>query len=210
MSLSKNITKESLAEMLGRPVDDAHLLIAKNVVFGAGAHELSELLGVDKSEIESTMDLAEYKEVYTLVAAQYNRTKVATAFNWDDIEARALENIAKRIDREPDIEVNLRIASMANRAQRRQPNQDAVLDAGRAGEKVTIQLTERVIKRLTNQGADEGVERQISITGRHINPTFQDVQEFFSPKHAIIPNEIEREHSEEDISTQAILERLRK
>lgn len=175
-----SLTVESLGAMLGREVPDAHLLVAKNSVLGLDAPAIAELLGVEVGEVKELEESEDYKEVRLLIAARYNESGVETDLTWDDIENRALKNIAKRIDYEKDLEKNLRIAAVANRATRRhQSPTNRVLDAAAAGRSVKLTLTNRMIQRLSGGGEIEHSQtQQVSIKGGSAsNPTFAEIDE---------------------------------
>lgn len=176
MSLS-SINSESLGRVLGRAVEDVHVLIAKNSILGLEAAGIADILGVDVQEVLDIEDDPSYREVRVHIAAQYSSANVETDLTWDDIENRALQNIAKRVDYETDIETNLRIAAVANRATRRHKSPlNKTLDAGAVGEKVQLTLTKRVIERLSNTGMERETVREISFMNDGIsNPTFEDV-----------------------------------
>lgn len=175
-----SLTVESLGQMLGREVPEAHLLIAKNSVLGLDSHGIAEILGVELAEVQEIEDDPEYKEVRLIVASRHNDTSITTDLTWDDIESKALQNIAKRIDFEKDIDTNLKIAAVANRAQRRHTAPtNRILDAGAAGASVKLTLTKRIMERLTSDGGRE-VEtiQQVSIKGGSAsNPSFADIDE---------------------------------
>ncbi len=175
------MTSESLTAMLGKPVADAHLIIAKNSVLGLDEGQIADLLGVTVSEVREVQEEELYKEVRVLIAAKYNEQTINTALTWDAIEAQALKNIEKRVSMETNLETNLKIATLANRAQRRHVNEkNQPLDAGAIGKKVSLTLTRRVRGRLSQQGVADAreVTEQISIhNGTMENLTFADVDQ---------------------------------
>ena len=91
------LTKQRLEEMLQRPVEPAHILIAKNLILGSDAESIAEMLGVEGKEIQDTMESDDYKQVYTLISADHNDKKVETNLTIDEIENRAWKNVAKRL-----------------------------------------------------------------------------------------------------------------
>lgn len=202
------ITNQQLEQLLGRPVDPIHVLISKNVLVGGTAATISEMLGVNQSEIADAMQTDAYKEIYTLLAARANEQRLETSFTIDEIERKAWANVAKRLDVEKDIEVNARIAVMANRAIRRTSQMSDALDPTRASETVKITLTRRVIDSIQSERITRGAEDQIVARGRSINPTFKQVEEFFGGKTPMIQEAVEPRR-EQEISAELIVERLR-
>lgn len=184
MSLTE-LTSESLGALFGRAVPDAHVLVAKNSVLGLDSQAIADLLGVDLSEVQELESDPGYKEVRLYIGAKHNESQLETAATWDDLERKSLQNIAKRIDYEKDIEKNLRVAMVANRAARRvvAVPQNQVLDAGSISRKVDLTLSKRVIERLTNQGPERETTHQVSITGGGAsNITFAEVSEHLGIK----------------------------
>ncbi len=174
-----NLTKSELERRLGREVLDAHVLVAKNQVLGAGPTELSELLGADLTDVQEILDDPKYKEILLIVSTEYNSSKVEAELTWDAIEQGALKNIAKKINSLQDVETNLRIAAVANKAQRRNTMRPDHLDPRTADQRVNIKLSERIIKKLTAKGGEEiTTERKIIAQGVTLHPNFEEVQSF--------------------------------
>jgi predicted XRE-type DNA-binding protein len=173
-------TAESLSAEIGAEVNEIHLLVAKNSIAGLGASEIAEVLGVSQSDVAEIQSEETYKAVRLLLATDYSRQQLTKDFGWDDIEATALKNLAKRVGLERDTETLLRIAAVANKAQRRMPtNQKDVLDPSAGGTRVALNLTQRITERLQN-GATRSVERQISVLdGSAKNPSFDDIDKMF-------------------------------
>lgn len=172
-------TAESLSKQFGREVPDVHVLIAKNLILGLDSHGISDILGVAVEEVEEILEDHEFKEVRLFLAAHHNQEGVAADLTWDSIEQKALKNIAKRIEFDGDLETNLKVAALANRAQRRyQAPKNKPLDAGAAGGTVNLTLTRRVVERLTNHTQERETTQQLSImNGSASNPSFQEVDE---------------------------------
>lgn len=173
------LTTDSLARMLGREIPDAHLLVAKNSVMGLDSHGIADLLGVGVEEVKGIEDDPEFREVRLIVAAKHNEGSIQKDLSWDALEEGALKNLMKRIDYETDVETNLRIAMIANRAQRRhQSPMNRVLDARDAQGTVQLTLTNRIIERLTNRGPERETTQQLSIkNGSASNPSFSEIDE---------------------------------
>jgi hypothetical protein len=180
------MTAEQLSQQLDVAVPDMYVVIAKNSIVGMDASTIAELLGVDKSEIDEIQTEQVYRDCRLLLASEYAKSQVETDFNWDGIESEALKGLAKRVPYEKDTETLLRIASIANKAQRRNsPNQNRVLDPAAGGTRVPITLTHRIVKKLNKDGsATQTVERQISVTdGTAQNPTFEDIDSLLGVTH---------------------------
>ena len=179
------MTVEGLSEMLGRPVSDSVVLVAKNMVLGGSRESVAQILGVSDSEVQELMDSQDYKDVHLLVAAQYNHDSVETDLTYDEIESAALKKIAKAIDRERDVDRLVRIATMANKAVRRQkmPSGSDALDPGSAKGVVRLTLSRRIVERLNGtQGVERSITDQVSIHSESVKrPTFDEISGFFNP-----------------------------
>lgn len=186
--MSIGVTKDSLEQILGREVEEIHLTVAKSLVLGLTVDIVAETLGVAKDEIHELIQTEEYKEVRLLVGAEHAKEKVERDSGWDGIESTALQRLAKRVDRETDSEMLLKIAAVANRATRRAaPPKEAVLDPSQAGHRVPLTLTRRYTEKLNGSGAvtERIQEQRISVLdGSAINPSFKEVSEILRPQAA--------------------------
>lgn len=179
------MTVETIGEMLGRSVSDIVVLVAKNVILSGSHEQVAQILGCSDSEVQEVMDSQDYKDVHLLLAAQYNHDNIATDLSYDEIEHEALKKIMKSIDREKDVDRLVRIATMANKAVRRQkvPTNPDVLDPGSAKGQVRLTLSRRIVDRLNQtQGIEREITEQISIHGGSTKPTFEEVSKFFDPR----------------------------
>ncbi len=178
------MTVESIGTMLGREVSDICVLVAKNVILGGSGDHVAQILGCSDSDVQEVMESQDYKDVHLLLAAQYNHDNIATDLTYDEIEHEALKKIMKTIDREKDVDRLVRIATMANKAIRRQkvPTNPDILDPGSAKGQVRLTLSRRIVERLNQtQGAEREITEQISIHGGSSKPTFEEVSKFFNP-----------------------------
>jgi hypothetical protein len=182
------MTKDSLEEILGREVQEIHLTVAKSIVMGLGVEIIAETLGVSKEEIHELTNDEEYKEVRLLVGADHAKEKIERDSGWDGIESSALIRLGKRVDRETDTEMLLKIAAVANRATRRAaPPKEAVLDPSQVGHRVPLTLTRRYTEKLngTGQVVERSQEQRISVLdGSAINPSFKEVNAVLRPQAA--------------------------
>jgi hypothetical protein len=174
------LTSESVGHIIGEEVPDAYVLVAKNSVMGLDAFAIADLLGVDESEVRQIQEDEVYKSVRLIIAAKHSESKLETDATWDAIELKTLRLINKRLDitQSLSMEDALRVAAVANRAQRRQElNKNQPLDAGAAGQRVNLTLTRRIREKLTQEGsAERETTEQISIRdGTMGNPSFADV-----------------------------------
>ena len=203
------LNAESISKSVGEPVEELHVLIAKNDIAGLAAEQIAELFGVSKEEIDEIQALAIYRDIRLLLGAEHAKSLVETDFSWDALESIALKNLMQRAPMERDIETNLRIAALANKAQRRlAPQQNKILDPSQGAARVPLQLTSRIVKKLNNQTGEMSIEetKQISISdGTAKNPTFEDIDKILGvsvrPK---IPSKMAIHTHEPDFSIEDI------
>lgn len=172
------MTADSIGESLGADVPELYVMIAKNSVAGMDSGSMAELLGVPPAEVQEIMNDSLYKSVRLLIATEYASTQVETDLSWDSIENEALRGLNKRVKFEKDTDTLLRIAAVANKAQRRtSPAKGGILDPANGGTRVPLTLTSRIVHRLSASGASEIEEtRQISVLdGSASNPKFEDI-----------------------------------
>ena len=177
------ITCESLAVILGRPVEEIHLTVAKSNVLGLDPETIANTLGVESAEILELMATQEYKDVRLLVGAEEAKNRIDRDSGWDGIESNALTKLARRVMLENDTDTLLKIAAVANKATRRTaPAKDHILDPSQAGARVPLTLTRRFTEKLNNNGSIErSVTQQISVLdGSAINPDFKDVSQILA------------------------------
>ena len=201
--MSIGLTKDALEKILGREVEEIHLTVAKSVVLGLDLDTIAATLGVDKAELEELAETQEYKDIRLLVGTEYMQARVERDTGWDGIEQKALQNLAKRVERETDTDTILRIAAVANRATRRTaPPKEAILDPSQVSQRVPLTLTRRYTEKLN--GAGQTIERsttqQISVLdGSALNPSFKEVNELLTgrPEPRTQETVIARSHTEE-------------
>lgn len=174
------LTLAALKTILGREVPEAVLTIAKSSVFGLDSGTIAEALGVAKAEVDQLMATEDYKDVRLLVGAEYQKEKVERDSSWDSLESAALTKLSRRVNIESDTETLLKIAAVANKAQRRtNPTREmSPLDAGSASQRIPLTLTRRFTEKLTQGQVVERTHTQsISVLdGSAVNPSFEEVQ----------------------------------
>lgn len=174
-----DLTVESLSRSVEQEVPETYVIIAKNSVVGLSPNQIADLLGTTREEIDEVLADQLYKDVRLLIAVEYAKESVESDFTWDSIEGAALRNLAKRVPHTNDTDQLLRIAAVANKAQRRHRDQGPkVLDPSLGGARVALTLTDRIVKKLGSNGivVEESRERQVSIAdGTAVNPSFNEI-----------------------------------
>lgn len=177
--MSAALTVDSLKAILGREIEEIHLTVAKSSVLGLDPETIAHTLGVAKAEIEELMEGQDYKDIRLLVGAEQAKDRVERDLGWDGIENAALRKLARRTELESDTDTILRIAAVANRAQRRTaPPKESLLDPALAGARVPLTLTKRFTEKLNGDGRiiERTETHQISVlNGSAVNPSFKEV-----------------------------------
>lgn len=171
------INVESLRKDLQVEVPEIFVVIAKHSVMGLDSEGIREILGCEKSDLAEVESHADYKLIRQYIAGRYAQMAVNQTSGWDQIENIAIQNLVKRLPFEKDGDFLLRVAAVANKAQRRHQKATGVLDPSIRQGNTVITLTQRLTQRLTRDATEETVEtRQLSIRdGSMGNPTFDEI-----------------------------------
>src|SRR5690606_17914369 len=143
------LTQDAIRKALNRELPEEILIIAKCAVTGMDAESIAQVLGSTRAEVEEIQDSQDYKDVRLLVGVEHAKVQTSKDFSWDGIEHTALEGLAKRVHLERDTDTLLRIAAVANKAQRRMSQKtEHVLDPANAQTRVPLRLTKRFTEKL--------------------------------------------------------------
>lgn len=180
----QSLTQDAIQKALGREIPEEILIVAKCAVTGMDPESISQVLGATRVEIEELQESQDYKDVRLLVGVEQAKIQTLKDFSWDGIEATALEGLAKRVGLERDTDTLLRIAAVANKAQRRMSQKtEHVLDPSNAQVRVPLKLTKRFTEKL-NAPDGSSVERsetqEISVVnGSAKMPSFESISQIF-------------------------------
>lgn len=171
------LNAESLSRQLEREIPEVVVVIAKNAVAGLPAEAIAKLLGVEVPEVEEIQETQDYKDVRLLLGAESATMLAGKDSNWDSIEHNALVRLAERVPQIRDTDELLRIAAVANKAQRRNQPAAQHLDPGSGVARVPLKLTRRITERLNADGAGirEEVQEISILSGSAQNPSFQEI-----------------------------------
>lgn len=171
------LNSESLSAQLGREISEVLVVIAKNEVSGLPPESISKLLGVSVAELQEIQESQDYKDVRLLLGAETAKLMVEKDSSWDAIEAFSLKRLSERLPAERDTDTLLKIAAVANKAQRRNQPMNQVLDPQQGVARVPLRLTRRMTERLNSDGSREREEVQsISLLhGSAENPSFAEI-----------------------------------
>jgi len=176
-----DITTETLTRDLGIEVPEIYVVIAKHSVLGMDSESIRELLDCTKAELAEIESSESYKTTRLYVAGRYAQQGVDQTTGWDQIEQISMMNLIKRLPFEKDGDFLLRVAAVANKAQRRHQKATGVLDPSTRTGRTVITLTQRLTQRLTGGNEQTVEERQLSISdGSMSNPSFEEVDSLLS------------------------------
>ena len=174
------INHESLTRDLGREVPEIYVVIAKHSVLGMDDDGIKEVIGCTSEELADVLNDPLYREVRLVIGTVQAQTAVNQTEGWDHLETFALKNLAKRVEVSQDPDFLLRVAAVANKAQRRASagKEQGILDPAN-GRRTTISLTTRLVQTLQGPAWEE--TRTLSIEdGSMKNPSFDEVNGLLS------------------------------
>lgn len=167
-----------LSDQLGRMIPDILVTICKNDLAGLPPSDIARLIGVDETEVVESQKLDDYRDIRLVMGAAFASEMVDTDFSWDGIESEAVGKLYKEVKKSRDPEFLLKVAAIANKAQRRvSSGTTKALDQTKANPVVPLRLTQRFIEQLNSNGDLTRItERQISVLdGSAKNPSFEKI-----------------------------------
>jgi hypothetical protein len=200
-----DITSESLSRQLSQAVPEVYVVVAKHSVLGMSDEQIREVIGCEKDELTTITNDAMYREVRLIIGAAQAESLVDVTTGWDKLEQHAVTNLVDRVKVSRDPDFLLKVAAIANKAQRRHNagKDQGVLDPNQQGVR-RINLTTRIVERFaTREGAAERTtERQLSITdGSATNPSFDEVDDLLHVSATpALPRQMEVKTSTPDLN----------
>lgn len=207
------LTQDSIKAALNREIAEEVLVIAKLAVNGMDSESIAQILGSTREEVDELLQTQDYKDVRLLVGVEHARLRSGNDHTWDGIENTALEGLAKRVHLERDTDTLLRIAAVANKAQRRlSTNREHVLDPANALTRIPLKLTQRFTEKLNSDGSRErSVDQEISVVnGSAKTPSFDSINEIFAIRGAPIHAPVETNRPSKALAREAELEQFLK
>jgi hypothetical protein len=188
-----DVTKEILEEKLDLPkgsVPEEFVIVAKHLVMGISQEQVADTMGVGLEVIHEVMGDQLFVEIKGFIGAIYAQEHISQAAGWDALETLALGKLVDKVkaSRGGDPDFLLRVAAIANKAQRRTQQHETVLDPNKVGT-TTITLTKRLIQKLNGAGGATQVEEQtLSIRdGSMTIAGFEDVNKLLNVRSNPIP-----------------------
>lgn len=143
--------------------------IAEMLASGVPQVQIAEVMDLSEGRISQIKESQEFRDIYEEVGGERLQRQQQFNEDWDGIEKRGLEIIAKHLKFGSDPDYALRVAAIANRAQRRGGLANHNLQAQGMGERVSIQMGVNFIKHIQNMSIsrDEQTVKvmQNSVTG---------------------------------------------
>lgn len=205
------ITAESLTRELGVEIPAIYVVVAKHSVMGMDTDGITKILGCTVEDILEVEAKDSYKAVRIQISQAYAELTVNQTSGWDALENMALNSLIKRAPMERDIETLLKIAAVANKAQRMHAKDSNVLDPAKVSGRTVITLSQRLVQRLNGRGDTVTEEtRQLSIAdGSMSNPNFSEVDELLSVRNQpVFPRNVEISTRNADPTSDELLEMM--
>ena len=178
------LTQEGIKATLNRDIPEEILVVAKLHVNGMEADAIAQILGSTRGEVDELFQSQDFKDVRLLVGVEQARIRTGNDSTWDGIENTALEGLAKRVGLERDTDTLLRIAAVANKAQRRLSTNDShVLDPANAQTRVPLKLTKRFTEKINSEGQvfERSETQEVSVVnGSAKMPSFDSINQIFA------------------------------
>lgn len=172
----------SLSAAIGKQVSELHVALAKHELQGVDLATMAEIFACDESEIATETQTSDYQETKRAVAMQLAQFSADTDISWDSLEHASLQKLSQVAKYSSDPEFHLKVAVMANKAQRRHRNHAEALNPAAVGTRVNLTLTERFVQKLQN-GGQMTQERRIDIQkASELRVSPKDIQKFLAPR----------------------------
>lgn len=200
-----DMTNVKLARLTNHAVTDIPEIfvhIAKyEILTKSGPETIADILGVTAKDVNEVQASPIYRDIRLVLATENARSEIERDVSYDALEELALGKLVKVAQFESDVDTLIRIATMANRAERRaKPKEAQPLDARSATTRIPLKLSERIVRKINQDGsAIEERERTLSVTdGSAINPTFEQVEKMLipqpvAPEGSVVDNEHQHE-----------------
>lgn len=167
-------TAQSLRDKLGLEFSDAEILLAKNMVLGFDDEDTAEQLGVTKAEVEEFTKTERFQQLLGFFRARHVESNANVDFNIDSIEETAWMAIAQRLKHDTSLDTNLRVAALANKADRRTRDNGRTLRPG-SQSSVSIRLTSNIIQQMSGTLAAPTRTKSLLIEGEMSQPTKETI-----------------------------------
>ena len=121
--------------------------IARMALFDVSQKQIAFAVGVSEGRITQIMTGEDYQKVYADLSSEYFENNQTLNEAWDKTEAMAIDNLLVTLEWNKDPDLMIKIAAMANRANRRGQTANTPLN-GMDGVRAVIHLNQTFIERL--------------------------------------------------------------
>ena len=139
----------SVKEQLDIDCSEVEILIASYLCSGLSQMAICETLGVDDGELSELVNTNDFQSIRQIVQMDMAKSKQDIDGGWDSAERMALQAINEHIDNVgiKNVDEALKIASIANKAERRGSKQTQAI-GGHQGGILTLSLTQNFIGKI--------------------------------------------------------------
>lgn len=151
MTRDNDITKEAAEVALELEIPDVYFSIARALTSGISPAGIAKVFNYQVEEVATLLAEPDFMRLKTWYAELLQRRSFDSDDNWDSLEGKAISNLGDIAKHNRDPDFNLKLASIANRAQRRHRAPTSTpLDPNNAGKTVNISFQKRFVKQLEN------------------------------------------------------------
>lgn len=142
----------TVEKQLDIEVNEVDVLIASYLCHGLGQKEICELLSIEESELSELINETEFQQIRQIIQLDLAKSKQDIDGGWDSMERQAVKAINEHIESGiGGLDEAIRIASIANKAERRSKNQTTAI-GGQQGGVLTLSLSQVFIQKIQNGG----------------------------------------------------------
>lgn len=144
------LNAQFFADKLNREVPESLVVLAKHDVMGVDDRDMAEILGMDESDIQAEKKTELYIAIRAVLSMVYAEIRAHQGMSYDHLEAIALQRLTEKTQYMNDPELLLRVAAMANKAERRVGRDSNVLRPQEGNGTTVISLTKKLTQTIIN------------------------------------------------------------
>lgn len=171
--------------MLPKVNDDKYIQIAHMIIAQVPQNQIAEAMGyADESRISQILQEPTYQAIENKLRLE--KIEQTRAFNdsWDGAEAKALNLVHEYLETGADAEYALKVAVMANKAQKRGRNAGAI--PGQNGMRAAIGLPTHVVQNLQQNNFQLNIEKTEDKDGENVDDKPQQ------RINSVLPTQVEK------------------
>lgn len=135
--------------------------VASLMLHEVSKDQIASVVGCSAQELEELLEMKDYQQVYAEKFYEEIQGQKVRNAGWDEIESQALLHLMEKLPSYAmDAEFMLKVAALANKAQRRNPHQKPIsVDSGE--KTLVLQLQPTFIQKLQQYNAGDRPAREI-------------------------------------------------